>query len=197
MSEQNSMLRQAVTRAHNGLKMLLGRGRIKLVLDNDQGPVQMVQAVISAKETMDLPRVAEFGFASRPPKDTDCVVVFLNAERTWGVVVGTNNQTFRFKLENDGEMAIHDAFGKYIWLKKTGGILIEANDQPVEIHGAKGLTITTSDDVTINMGGKNLTIDSPGAVALTGTGGRKVVCDGDPVSGGVVHAAGGQKVTAT
>lgn len=196
MNESLTMLRQAVARAHNAVKMVLGRGRIQLVGNNDQGPVQTVQVIVSAKETMDLPRVAEFGFASRPPKDSDCIVVFLNGERTWGVVVGTNNQKFRMSLENDGEAALHDAFGKSIWLKKDGGIVVEANNEAVEINHAKkitlgagtdGIAITTGGNVTVDLGGKDLTFSNVGNIAL-GPGGKKVVVDGDPVSGGFVHS---------
>lgn len=196
MSENSSSVRQALARAHSAVKMLLGRGRVQLIKDNDTGPVQTMQVVVSAKETMDMPRLAEFGFTSRPPKDSDCAVMFISGERTWGVVIATGNQKFRLQLEEDGEAALYDAFGKSIWLKKDG-IVIDGGDKPITINRAKGIAITSTDDVTVDMGGKNLIVTNPGAVNLTGAGGRKVVCDGDPVSGGVVHAAAGQKVTAT
>lgn len=189
-----SFTRQAIARTVNAIKMLLGRGRVIMVLNNDQDSTQRMQVKVSAKETMDLYRLAEFGFASRPPKDSDCVVVFLNGERTWGIVTATGHQTYRFKLENDGEMAIHDAFGKSIWFKKTGGIVVEAGTEPITINNAKGMTANFSDDVTLNMGGKKVIIAGAGEVHLDGAGGRKVVCDGDPVTGGIVHASAGQKV---
>jgi hypothetical protein len=77
------------------------------------------------------------------------------------------------------------------------GIVVEGGGKPVTVNHAKGLTANFTDDVTLNMGGKNLIVNNPGAVNLTGVGGRKIVCDGDPVSGGVVHADAGQKVTGT
>jgi len=198
--------RQLLARAHHGLKMLLGRGRVKLTNESDFS-VQVVQMVVSAKETMDMPRLAEFGLSSWIPKDGDVAVIFLNADRTNGIVIASGHQKFRFKLENEGEMAIWDAFGKSIWFKKdAGGIVVEAANQPVLIDHAKKVTVNagtdgaevnTTGDVILNMGGKNLVVNNPGAVHLDGAPGRKVVCDGDPVSGGVVHAAAGQKVTAT
>lgn len=226
MSDPLTYLRQAVARTTNGLKMMLGRGRVILVGDDDKGPTQMLQVKMSAKETMDLYRLAEFGFTSRPPKDSDCVAVFLNAERTWGVVIATGHQKARKRLLNDGEVCLYDglgtdgAAGKWIWAKKNvdaghpGGWEIEANNEPLIVNNAKkvtinagtdGFLINSTGDGIVDMGGKNLTIqnvgtvkiDNPTAVQLVGAGGRKVVCDGDPVSGGVVHAAGGQKVTAT
>lgn len=193
MTEQ--YLRQAAARAINGLKMLLGRGRVTLTNENPNGGTQFVQAQVSAKELMDIPRLAEFGFASRIPVDGDVAVVFLNAERTSGIIIASGHQTYRFKLENDGEMAIYDAFGKSIWLKKEDGIVIEANNQPITINHAKGVTVNTTDNVVFNMGGKDLTVAGAGTVTLDnptsvvlGPGGKKVVVDGDPVTGGVVHA---------
>lgn len=215
MENHLRVIRQAVARTTNGLKMLLGRGRVQLV--DDTGPVQVLQVTISAKELMNIPRLAEFGFASRPPKNSDVAVIFLNAERTWGIVVASGNQKARFKLANDGEVAIHDAFGddgapgKWIWAKKAaddgtgGGWEIEAHNEPLIINNAKKVTINAGDDGfllnstgdgVIDMGGKNLTIqnvdtvklDNPTSVLL-GPGGKKVVVDGDPVStGGHVNA---------
>lgn len=199
-------LRMSAERSARRLMLLLGRGRVKLTRDNDQGPVQKIQAQISAKETMDLLRVAEFGFASRLPKDSDVVVVFLNAERTYAVAIASNHQKHRMELENDGESAVHDAFGRHIWFRKDGAIEIDANDLPIEIKRAKKVTVAAGDDgvqldttgnVVLNMGGKDLTVNNPGKVQLTGAGGRKVVCDGDLVVGGVCKANAGQKVTAT
>lgn len=184
-------IHQAVGRALNGLKMALGRGRITLTDETGTPGVQMVQVRVSAKEVMDMPRLAEFGLASWIPKDGDVAVVFINAERTNGIAVASGHQTYRFKLENEGEVAIYDAFGKSVWFKKdTGGIVIEANNQPVALNNAKGVTLTNvTGDVVLNMGGKNVTIVNPGSVVLSDQNGEKsVVRDGDPVSGGVVHA---------
>lgn len=214
-SEATTWMRQAVARTTNGLKMLLGRGRILLV--KDDGPVQMLQVRVSAKELMDIARLSEFGFASRPPKNSDCAIVYISGERTWGIVVATGNQKARMHLLNDGETAIHDALGpdgapgKWIWAKKKadddtgGGWEIEANNEPLVINQAKKVTINAGDDGfelnstgdgVIDMGGKNITIqnadtvklDNPNSVIL-GPGGKKVVVDGDPVStGGHVNA---------
>lgn len=177
---------QAVRRAMNGLKMLLGRGRVQLT--DDSGPVQLVQVKMSANEVMDIVRLSEFGFASRIPKDGDVAAIFLNAERTWGIVVASGHQQFRFKLENDGETAIYDAFGKSIWFKKES-MVVEAGGKPITINGANGITINSTEKLIINMGGKDVQIENPGQVYLGGkAGAKKVALDGDPVVGGVVQS---------
>ena len=185
-------IRQAMARAINGLKMVLGRGRVTLT-DDSKKPIQSIQAKLSANETMDILRMAEFGFTSWIPKDGDIAAIFINAERTWGIAVASNHQKYRFQLQNEGESALYDMFGKSILMGKDG-IVIEAGNKPIIINNAKGATVHFTDDVNLDMGGKKLTITNPGEVHLAGAGGRKVVCDGDPVSGGVVHADGTQTV---
>jgi phage gp45-like len=203
-------LRQGVSRSLNGLKMMLGRGRIQMVINNDHGPVQMIQVQVSAVELMNLPRLAEFGFVSRAPKNSDCAIIFLNAERTWGIVVATGNQTARMPLANDGETAIHDAngengaAGKWIWAKKGAGWEIECNGEPFILMDCSNLTASNKaggtmpvtlnmngGNVTLNLGGGNVTLNNPGTVVL-GPAGKRVVMDGDPVVGG-----GGGTVQAT
>lgn len=187
MSEQG-LLRQAAKRALSGIRLIIGRGRVLLTVDNDQGPVQVVQARISADEVMNLLRVPEFGFTSRLPKDTDVVAVFIGGDRQNGIIVGSNHQALRFKLENDGEMAVYDAFGKSIWFKKDGGIVLNGGAQKLTIENIAGLEVTTTDDVKFNMGGKDFIIDNPGTTMLAGTGGKKVALDQDPVVANKVNA---------
>lgn len=203
--------RATISRLTHRLTLMVGRGKISA--SKDDGVIQSLQVKVSPKETPDLQRVGEFGLASWPPDNCDTIIVFQTGDRTKGVVIGTHDLASRFKLGNKGEVALFSANGpngahdKWIWFKKGGGIEVQANGEDIVINGAKSLTINvtttsgvvlnTQGDVTANMNGKNLIINSPGAVNLTGAGGRKVVCDGDPVTGGVVHAAAGQKVTAT
>lgn len=183
------------------MNLMVGRGKIQQ--SKDDGPVQMVQVALSGLELADLRRVCEFGLASWPPDKCGAVVVFVNGDRSNGVVIGTHDLPSRFKLQNKGETALFDAFGangaagKWLWFKKAL-VEIEAGGQPVVINNAKkvtinagtdGVVLNTTGDVTLNMGGKNITIVNPGSVVLSDQNGEKaVVRDGDPVTAGVVHA---------
>lgn len=140
--------RFSITALTHLLRLAIGRGRVKLV--RDDAAVQILQVELSAKELPDLRRLAEFGFASRPPPGSDVVAVFIGGDRSNGVVIATGNQTLRFKLTADGECAIHDAFGKSIYLKKTGGIVITAAGQDVDVSGAANLNVSASTQVTLD-----------------------------------------------
>lgn len=152
----------------NLLKLVVGRGRVKSL--NDDGAVQILQTVLSPKETANLKRLAEFGFASRPPNDSDVIALFVGGDRSNGVVIASGNQRLRFKLENDGEVALHDAFGKSLWFKKNGGVVLEANGQNVEVNGAADVTINATGTVTVNAGAIDLTADTTitGNIHVTG-----------------------------
>ena len=196
-------LRQSIEAAARRLALVVGRGRIKQ--SDDSGPIQSLQVSLNSLETPDLRRVSEFGHASWPPDGCDAIVLFIGGDRSNGVVIGTHDLSSRFKLETKGESALYDIFGKYIWLKKES-VEIECNDKPLLVKntkkltieaGSDGMEITVTGNVVLNMGGNDLVINDPGAVNLTGAGGRKVACDGDSVVAGVIVADPAQKVTAT
>ena len=62
-----------------------------------------------------MPRAAEFGFASRLPAGTDLVVVFLNGDRSNGVVLGTNHPASRPRNQ-PRETQIYSLLGQRVYL---------------------------------------------------------------------------------
>lgn len=173
MSEGNA-IRYAVSGLTNLLKLVVGRGRVKS--GKDDGPVQILQVQLSAKELPNLRRLAEFGFASWPPNGADVMAIFIGGDRSNGVIIATGDQRTRFKLENAGEAALHDAFGKSIWLKKDGGLVLELAGQDVEINGARTVTVNAATKVMlttplVEMSG-NLKVD--GNIVAGGTIGDAV-----------------------
>ncbi|HEM7839794.1 TPA: phage baseplate assembly protein [Burkholderia multivorans] len=134
--------------------LLVGRARVKLV--NDAGAVQLLQVQVNELETIDnLRRLAEFGFTSVPPKDSDVAIVFIGGDRSNGVVVATGHQASRPKGLNPGESMIYTQDGKRIYLTASGGIEIDAKGQPV--------TVDNASDVTWNCSGK-FKVVAPGGV---------------------------------
>lgn len=192
-----------ISRLARRMNLLVGRGKIKQ--SKDDGPIQMVQVQLSPLELADLRRASEFGLASWPPDGCGAVVLFVNGDRSNGIVVATHDLPSRFKLLAKGETALFDAngtngaAGKWIWLKKGAGIEIQAHGEAVTVNGAKGVTvnadtdgvvINTQGNITLNMNGKNVTIANPGTVVLSDQNGQKNVArHGDSVVGGLVVAS--------
>ena len=125
-----SELTASVLRMWHRLQFVIGRGRTQVV--NDAGAVQIVQVVLSPKETPDLPRVIEFGLASNPPAGTDAIAIFIAGDRANGVVIATNNQALRPKNLQPGEVQVYDGNGQSVYLSKTG-IVINGGGNPIKV----------------------------------------------------------------
>lgn len=76
-----------------------------------------------------------------------------------------------------GEFGFRDRVGQQVVLRADH----------LEITTPQKVVLTATGDVAINTTG-NIVLTSGGTVQLGGTGARKVVLDGDPVTGGAVHA---------
>lgn len=113
---------QALKRLYRMVLLVVGRGRIKAAPD-DTGNVQLLQIVLSDFETRDkTPRLAEYGFSSNPPDDSDAVAIFVGGDRANGVIIATGHQASRFKNLERGEVAIYNNAGASAVLKKNGDI---------------------------------------------------------------------------
>ncbi|WP_265410858.1 phage baseplate assembly protein V [Actinobacillus pleuropneumoniae] len=123
------------------------RGVLNLV--NSSADVQKVQVSGLADETIaDLDLMQHFGFTSVPPSGTQAVIIPLGGKTSHGVIVATENGSFRIKGLQNGETAIYDASGSSIILKN--GKLIEIacdtlkiNCQTYEVSASSGASFKT------------------------------------------------------
>jgi phage baseplate assembly protein V len=136
----------ALERVFNRLRMVIGRGRV--TFGNDSGNVQLLQIKLNAdKINDDMPRLAEFGFTSMPPEDSDVLAVFIAGDRSNGVVVATGHQASRLKNLKAGEVAIYDDQGQSIYITREG-IVINGGGLPVKITNTPEVRMETSLKVT-------------------------------------------------
>lgn len=144
--------------------LVIGRGRVCLV--DDSRPAQTMQVQLGADEIKnDVPRVAEYGFASNPPGGTDAIVIFIAGERTNGVVVATNNQTFRLRNLETGEVAIHDDKGRFVLLS-AGGIHVQGKDDPILVETTSTITATAGGDINVTSTGGVVNATAASAIKL-------------------------------
>jgi phage baseplate assembly protein V len=98
---------------------IVAPARIEMI--DDRGAVQLLQVHLSSLQTNDsVPRLAEYGFTSNPPKGTDCTVLFLGGDQSKGIVIATNNQTYRMKALDAGDVALSDDKGQVVLLTSSG-----------------------------------------------------------------------------
>lgn len=110
------------------------RGVLHLVKSADN--IQKVQASGLSDETLqDVEMMQQFGFTSVPPADTQAVIIPIGGQTSHGIVIATENGSFRVKNLQGGEVAVYDESGSSIVLKK--GRLIEIDCDVLKIKAAK------------------------------------------------------------
>lgn len=131
------------------IQLATGWGRV--TFSDDSKSAQLLQLKLNDSETRDgTPRIAEFGFASRPPTGSDVVIVFLAGDRSKGVVIATAHQASRPTNLLEGESMLYDLWGKSIYLTETEGLIVEAGGAPVTVNNATTVTINAADAVQMN-----------------------------------------------
>lgn len=116
------------------------RGVLHLVKSADN--IQKVQASGLADETLqDVELMQQFGFTSVPPANTQAVILPIGGQTTHGIVIATENGSFRVKNLQDGEVAVYDESGSSIVLKK--GRLIEIDCDVLKIKAATKVDISS------------------------------------------------------
>lgn len=138
-----------LSRMWRRVQLVISRGRI--TYSSDAGNVQLLQVRLNARETRDnLPRLAEFGLATRPPTGADVIVVYPAGDRSNGVVIATGHQATRPLGLQEGESQLYDQWGKSIYLTESAGIVIEAQGAAVTVNNATTVTINATDSVVMN-----------------------------------------------
>jgi phage gp45-like len=180
------------------VRSLFGRGRATIV--DDSGPVQILQADMgpigpdgSSLSIIDgIRRLAQFGFSSNPPAQSDVVVLNIGGDRGNNVAIATGHQTYRPRGLNPGDVCIHDIrTGQTVRLTAAGVTLTDAWGNTITMaQGAMTMTHATK----ITLSSPIVEIDS-GDLRLGGSGGKAVARVGDPVSSGGTISAGSGHVT--
>lgn len=143
--DSDGVLRRMMRR----IQLATGWGRV--TFSDDSKSAQLLQVKLNDSETRDgTPRIAEFGFTSRPPTGSDVVIVFLAGDRTKGVVVATAHQASRPTNLQEGESMVYDFWGKSIYLTESDGIIVEAGGTPVTVNNATVVTISAAQEVQMN-----------------------------------------------
>ncbi|MDR1276377.1 MAG: phage baseplate assembly protein V [Candidatus Accumulibacter sp.] len=155
------------------------RGKINLMLGhavlnriNDTTPVQTAQVAILADETQDdVERIQEYGFTSVPPAGSEAVVVFQGGNRDHGLIIATDNRTFRLKNLASGEVALYTDEGDTIVFRR--GNVIEITAAATVTITAPLVTIAASEKVrletpTLEVTGEIIDLTDAGGKTMSG-----------------------------
>ncbi|MBD2781640.1 phage baseplate assembly protein [Xenorhabdus sp. 38] len=126
---------------------MLGLGKVTNC--HDGGVIQQIQYKTVMEVRDKTHRMAEFGFSSGLPANTDVVLAFLGGDRSSAVVIGSNHQQYRHKGLNPGEVVVYNQWGLHILLTESG-ITVDAKGQPVTVNNAATVTVNASTEVLLN-----------------------------------------------
>lgn len=99
---------------------------------------------LSALEQRDnTPLIQQFGFSSNPPADTDVLLLFINGDRSNGVVAGSNHIPSRPTGRQVGETTVFNNYLMSAYFHKDG-IKINANGVVIDMVTSQGLVHVTA-----------------------------------------------------
>lgn len=108
-------------RAANRIASLVVKGLISAVNDSDE--LQLVKVSTTADEVIeDVERVQQYGITSVPPEGSEAIVIFMNGDRSEGVVIGCDSAAVRVKELSDGDVALYSKHGQQILMDDTTNI---------------------------------------------------------------------------
>lgn len=135
------------------LANLFGIGRATIV--KDDGDLQLLQVTEGATGTGfqdrvsdNVPRVAEFGFASAPPIDAEVLMLNRGGQRSQAIAIATSHRPSRPKNLEPGDAGIYDVRGAKVMLT-ADGLVIDCAGLPAVIQNASTVTLRVSSKVRV------------------------------------------------
>lgn len=105
---------------------MVARGAVSAV--NSATKMQSLQLRLMADETKDnVEHFEPFGFTSRPLPGAEHVTVFMDGDRSHGITVVVADRRYRLTGLQDGEAALHDAYGNKAHFKRDGTLDVVAS----------------------------------------------------------------------
>ncbi|WP_082783602.1 phage baseplate assembly protein V [Snodgrassella sp. CFCC 13594] len=160
--------------------------RGKLTLVNSGENVQRAQVSGLADETLqDIEHMQQFGFTSNPPPGTEVVVIPLGGATSHGIIVATENGSYRVKSLASGEVSVYNQDGASITLKK--GRIIDIDCEKLNIKAPSG--------VDIDAPNVNCTQEVTAAGQINGNGGLAIQGGSGASFNGNIAQSGGSYTT--
>ncbi len=109
------------------IQNMLARGTVQASAERK---MQALQIGLMAGETKsDVEHFEPFGFTSRPLPGAEVIAAFFDGDRSHGIVLVAADRRYRLAVLEEGEAAIHDAFGNKAHFKKDGTLEVVAATQ--------------------------------------------------------------------
>jgi phage baseplate assembly protein V len=144
------------------LQNLVVRGTVALA--NAASKMQGLQVTLLKDDVpLTLEHFEPFGFTSKPKPGAEVVTLFLDGDRSHGIVIVCADRRYRLMGLEDGEVAIHDDKAQAVVLKADG---IHVYSEHTQVHGDMTIdgALVVTNGITTPNGGVEIT----GNIAVTG-----------------------------
>ena len=135
------------------LSNMIARGTVTLV--DAATKMQSLQLRLLAGESKDkVEHFEPYGFTSQPNPGAECLALFLDGDRSHGVVVCVADRRYRVKGLTTGEVILHDDQGQSVYLMRDGIRLTDKAGSTVQMNGDGSGEMTFATGLTINANSK-------------------------------------------
>lgn len=120
----------------NAISGMIARAVVRSFKNSKGSSGPVVSVALPGQELHDdVLFIQHYGYASRPPKDSDIVLLFPGGCRGAGVAVGSQGEPSGVPALEEGESCLYSKFGQKVLLKKDGSIImIPASGKRVRIE---------------------------------------------------------------
>lgn len=168
------------------LSNMVARGTVSLV--NAATKMQSLQLRLLAGESKDdVEHFEPYGLTSHPQPGAECVALFLDGDRSHGIVVCVADRRYRVKGLASGEVILHDDQGQSVYLMRGGIKLTDKAGSTVVMQGDGSGAMTFAAGLTINANSKVV-----GTLEVT----QNITCDASITAAQNVGDQGGAKTMA-
>jgi phage baseplate assembly protein V len=168
------------------LSNMIARGTVTLV--NAATKMQSLQLRLLAGEAKaDVEQFEPYGFTSNPNPGAECLALFLDGDRSHGVVICVADRRYRVKGLATGEVIVHDDQGQSIYVQRRGITLTDKAGSTVKLGGDGSGTLNFAGGLTINANSKIV-----GTLEVT----QDLTCDQNITAAQNVADQGGAKTMA-
>jgi phage baseplate assembly protein V len=112
--------------------------------------MQGLQIQLLAGETLDgIEHFEPYGYTSRPKPGAEVLTIFVDGDRSHGIVLVAADRRYRMTAFEEGEVAIHDDQGQSVHLTRTG-IVVKGGGLPIKITDTPSVTVEADTSVTLD-----------------------------------------------
>lgn len=153
------------------LSNMIARGTVTLA--NAGSKMQGLQLRLLAGETRDnVEHFEPYGFTSNPNSGAECISLFLDGDRTHGIVVCAADRRYRVQGIATGEVVLHDDQGQSVHLLRGGILITDKAGSTVAMNGDGSGAMTFPAGLQINantriVGTLDVTQDITGEANIT------------------------------